>query len=120
MIVDDEQALVELTEEVVARLGYEPVGFASSTAALEAFTATPQRFDAVLTDEMMPELVGVELARLIRRVRPAMPILMMSGRAEAPLVNRASEAGIAEVLRKPLHGRDLADSLARVLGALHV
>jgi len=119
MIVDDEQALVELAEEVVARLGYEPVGFASSTAALEAFTATPQRFDAVLTDEMMPELVGTDLARLIRRVRPSLPILMMSGRAEAPLGERAAEAGIAEVLRKPLHGRDIAESLARVLGAVH-
>jgi PAS domain S-box-containing protein len=119
MIVDDEQPLVELAEEVVARLGYEPVGFASSTAALEAFMATPDRFDAVLTDEMMPELVGTELARQIRRICPSMPILMMSGRAVAPLVERATAAGIAEVLRKPLHGRDIAESLARVLETRH-
>jgi CheY-like chemotaxis protein len=117
MIVDDEPPLVELAEEVVARLGYEPVGFASSTAALEAFTAAPHRFDAVLTDEMMPDLVGTELARQMRTVRPSIPILMMSGRAVAPLVDRATEAGIAEVLRKPLHGRDIAESLARVFGS---
>ena len=49
---------MELAEEVVARLGYEPVGFVSSTAALQAFLAEPQRFDAVITDEMMPDLVG--------------------------------------------------------------
>jgi PAS domain S-box-containing protein len=116
MIVDDEQSLVALAEEVVARLGYEPVGFASSTAALEAFLAAPARFDAVLTDEMMPDLTGTELARQIRRICPSVPILMMSGRAEAPLVDRATEAGIAEVLRKPLHGREIAESLARVLG----
>ena len=119
MIVDDEQALVELAEEVVARLGYEPVGFASSTAALEAFSAAPQRFDAVLTDEMMPDLAGTELARRIRGLRPSIPILMMSGRAVAPLVDRAAQAGIAEVLRKPLHAREIADALARVLEGLH-
>jgi PAS domain S-box-containing protein len=119
MIVDDEQPLVELAEEVLARLGYEPVGFASSTAALEAFMEAPDRFDAILTDEMMPDLSGTELARRIRAICPSMPILMMSGRAVARLVDRATEAGIAEVLRKPLQARDIADSLARVLDIAH-
>jgi PAS domain S-box-containing protein len=117
MIVDDEQPLVALAEEVVARFGYEPVGFVSSTAALEAFCAGPQRFDAVITDEMMPELAGTELARKIRTLRPSIPILLMSGRAEAPLLDAASEVGVDEVLRKPLHAREIAESLARVLKA---
>jgi CheY-like chemotaxis protein len=68
-----------------------------------------------LTDEMMPDVAGTELARQIRAVRPSIPILLMSGRAVAPLVDRATEAGIREVLRKPLHARDIAESLARVL-----
>ncbi len=117
MIVDDEQPLVELAEEVVARLGYEPVGFVSSPDALQAFAAAPHRFDAVLTDEMMPVLAGTELARQIRAVRPSIPVLLMSGRAVAPLVERATEAGVQEVLRKPLHARDIAESLARALGS---
>jgi CheY-like chemotaxis protein len=115
MIVDDEQQLVELAEEVVARLGYEPVGFASSTAALQAFRAEPRRFDAVITDEMMPEMVGTEFARQIRALRPSIPILLMSGRAVQSVVDRAAAVGVDEVLRKPVHGRELADSLARVL-----
>ena len=117
MIVDDEQALVNLTEELVAQLGYEPVGYGSSTAALQAFRAAPRRFDAIVTDEAMPDLGGTEFARRIRAVRPAIPIVLMSGHAVARLVNDAAEAGISEVLRKPLHGRDLAESLARVLAA---
>ncbi len=52
MIVDDEQPLLELAEEILASLGYEPVGFGTSERALAAFEADPQRFDAVLTDEM--------------------------------------------------------------------
>lgn len=116
MIVDDEPQLVELAEEVVARLGYEPVGFVSSAAALQAFLADPQRFDAVLTDEMMPDLAGTELARQIRGRRPEIPILLMSGRAVAAVVDRATQVGVNEVLRKPLHRREIAESLARVLG----
>jgi CheY-like chemotaxis protein len=115
MIVDDEQSLVELAEEVVAGLGYEPVGFVSSNAALAAFRADPERFDAVITDETMPELTGSELAAHIRALRPALPILLMSGRASAPLIARAEETGINEVLRKPLHAREIAEALARAL-----
>ena len=119
MIVDDERVLVELAEEVVARLGYEPVGFVSSTAALEAFIAAPHRFDAVLTDEMMPDLTGVELAGQIRGICPATPILMMSGRAATSLVERAAAAGIVEVLRKPLQARDIAEAFARLVDVAH-
>jgi signal transduction histidine kinase/ActR/RegA family two-component response regulator len=115
MIVDDQRSLVALAEETVAALGYEPAGFDSSVAALEAFRAEPQRFDLVLTDETMPDLNGVELAREIRQVRPELPILLMSGYSGAQLAERARAAGAAELLRKPLVRRDIAEALARAL-----
>jgi PAS domain S-box-containing protein len=115
MIVDDEPALVELAEEITAGLGYEPVGFASSRAALHAFQAAPQRFDVVLTDESMPDLPGTELAREIWRIRPTVPIIVMTGYRGSQLTNKAAEIGVNALLRKPLHSRDLAESLARVL-----
>jgi PAS domain S-box-containing protein len=117
MIVDDEPALVALAEEMLAELGYEPAGFESSVAALQVFRADPQRFDLVLTDEAMPEVTGSELAREIRRLRAELPVVLMSGYGGAPLAARAAAAGVREVLRKPLHSRDLAESLARALGA---
>jgi PAS domain S-box-containing protein len=119
MIVDDERPLVDLAEEIIADLGYEPVGFTSSSAALEAFRAAPERFDVVLTDESMPELIGTELAQAIRRLRPNIPIILMTGYAGTQLANRAADLGLSNVLRKPLHRRDLADSLARVFEAVH-
>ena len=117
MIVDDERSLVALAKEMLAGLGYEPVGFESSTAALQAFQAEPQRFDLILTDEAMPDLVGTELAHEIRRIQPTLPIILMSGYGGAQLAQRAAAVGAKEVLRKPLRGRDLAESLARVLGS---
>jgi PAS domain S-box-containing protein len=119
MIVDDERPLVALTEEMLAELGYEPVGFDSSNAALQAFQAEPERFDVILTDEAMPELTGTDLAREIRRVRIAVPIVLMSGYGGTQLTTRAAANGVNEVLRKPLQGRDLAESLARVLESVH-
>jgi CheY-like chemotaxis protein len=116
LIVDDEGMLVALAEEMLAGLGYEPVGFPSSSAALQAFWANPQRFDLVLTDEAMPDLMGTELAREIRLIRPEVPIILMSGHGGAALANRAAAMGVNEVLHKPLQRADLAESLARALG----
>ena len=115
MIVDDEPALVELCEEILADIGYEPVGFRSSTQALQRFRADPARFDVVLTDEAMPDLTGAELAREIRRIRPDMPVVLMSGHGGTQLAERAAAMAVNELLRKPLQARDLAESLARVL-----
>jgi CheY-like chemotaxis protein len=115
MIVDDERALVALAEEMVAELGYEPTGFQSSTAALQAFRADPRRYDVVVTDETMPDLVGTDLAREISRLSPDTPILLMSGYTGKKLADRARAAGVTEVLRKPLVSRDIAEALARVL-----
>jgi CheY-like chemotaxis protein len=117
MIVDDEPPLVALAREMLADLGYEPVGFESSSAALQAFRAQPQRFDLILTDEAMPDLVGTELAREIRQIQPTVPIILMSGNGGAQLKQTAGAIGANEVLRKPLQSRDLAESLARVLGS---
>src|SRR5208282_1255333 len=90
MIVDDEAALVALAEEMLAELGYEPVGFNSSVSALRAFREDPQRFDLVLTDEAMPDVVGTELAREIRQLGSAVPIVLMSGYGGSQLAQRAA------------------------------
>jgi len=119
MIVDDERALVALAEETLAGLGYEPVGFDSSVAALQAFRAEPNRFDLVLTDETMPDLTGTELAGRMRQLRPEISIILMSGYGGSQLSERAQAAGVIDVLRKPLIRRNIAEPVARALQARH-
>jgi len=116
LLVDDEEALVRLGEEMIAELGYEPVGFTSSRAALAAFQTAPDRFNAVLSDEAMPHMTGSELAREIRGIRSEIPIVLMSGFVTPELSARARNAGIIDVVAKPLAVRDIARSLASALG----
>jgi signal transduction histidine kinase len=113
LIVDDDPQLVLLGEEMVAVLGYEPVGFDRSSAALNAFQANPQRFDLVLTDEFMPEMTGTDLAYTLHKIRPELPIVLMTAEANPLQSDRLEAAGIREVLRKPLLLRTMADCLAR-------
>ncbi len=115
LVIDDETPLVDLVTGALARLGYTPVGFTSSPAALVAFSADPQGFDAVVTDESMPGRSGSELIREIRKIRPHIPALLVSGYLGAAVTQRAREAGADDVLKKPLSTQELAASLARVL-----
>ncbi|WP_280151576.1 ATP-binding protein [Piscinibacter sp. XHJ-5] len=117
LLVDDEAALVALGEETLAALGYEPVGYTSSVEALQAFEQDPLHFDAVLSDETMPQLTGSQLAAAVRRARPDLPVLLMTGYVSPALAARARELGVREVLAKPLVARDIARALAGVLQA---
>jgi len=115
IVVDDEGPLVRLAAENLAEWGYVPVAFTSSTAALEAFRAHPEFYDAVITDERMPGMAGSSLIREIHGIRPAIPTLLVSGYVGADLLLRAKNAGANDVLKKPLSMRQLALSLSRAL-----
>ena len=113
LLVDDEAPLLEMMSELLRRLGYEPEAHVNPQDALQAFTADPARYDLVLTDEAMPGMPGTALARSVRKVSAGIPILIITGRAEEPLARGATEAGVAQILLKPIEARDLAAALAR-------
>ena len=115
MVVDDEEPLVRLVTRTLEDLGYETTGFTSSAAALAAFRADPEHFDAVITDERMPGVSGTGLIREVRGLRMQVPIVLMSGFVGGGLIERAREAGADEVLKKPVSARDVATGLAGVL-----
>ena len=115
LLVDDEAPLLAVTAEVLSRLGYDAISFDDSHTALAAFEAAPERFDVVVTDEVMPGLTGTGLARALRRHRPELPIVLLSGYSGPILTQDALAAGVSELLTKPLQSRDIATTLARVL-----
>jgi CheY-like chemotaxis protein len=115
LVVDDEEALMAVTSETLKRLGYEPTAFPDGAAALAQFEAEPQRFDAVITDEVMPGLTGTDLAGSLRRRRSDLPILLVSGYIGPMMSERALAAGVDAILKKPVQSRELAATLARIL-----
>ncbi|MFO1351792.1 MAG: DAHL domain-containing protein [Gammaproteobacteria bacterium] len=115
LFVDDDPTLLKLGEEMLAALGYEPVGYGDSRAALAAFQADPARFDLVITDQIMPQLLGTELAEQIIEIRADIPILLISG--HAGLSDQETPRGVRLALKKPLLIRELAEGIAHVLSA---
>jgi PAS domain S-box-containing protein len=116
LVVDDEAPLLAVTCESLKRLGYEPAGFADAAAALAEFEREPRRYDAVVTDEVMPDFTGTQLATVLRGRRADLPVILVSGYIGAAISELAASAGVREILKKPVHAQELASSLARALG----
>ncbi|MER9879753.1 two-component system VirA-like sensor kinase [Mesorhizobium sp. M0118] len=115
LVVDDDTPLMQLAEEMLAALGYEPVGFDRSPTALSAFRADPERFDLVLTDEVMPDMTGIEFSGQLHKIRPDLPIVLMTGYGRPLRSRQLTAAGITEVIKKPLLSAAVAQCLARHL-----
>jgi two-component system, cell cycle sensor histidine kinase and response regulator CckA len=115
LFVDDEEALVDMGEQMLNHLGYQVVTKTSSADALESFRALPDEFDLVITDFTMPQMTGVALAGEILNVRPDMPIILCTGFSEQIDEAKAKSEGIREFVMKPLSQRELAEVIRRVL-----
>jgi PAS domain S-box-containing protein len=111
LVVDDEPEVLAALEEMLATLGYEPAGFRNGREALDAARAEPRRFEAVVSDEVMPELTGTQLAIELRKLNPTLPILIASGYGGAGFETRALSAGVNRVIKKPYRMSEIAEIL---------
>ncbi len=115
LYVDDEPELVRLGENILNRLGYKVIGETSSTKALEIFKADPNKFDAVITDQTMPRITGVELAADILKIRPEIPIIICTGYIEESIQEEANQIGVAMFVSKPVSKQEIAKVLRSTL-----
>jgi hypothetical protein len=115
LLVDDEEILANLQRRRLEDLGYQVTMHTSSVEALEDFRARPEAFDLLITDNTMPRLTGSALAQEIHRLRPGLPILMISGVLETddPVILRAR--GVTGVLRKPHSAKELEVAVREAL-----
>ena len=115
LFVDDEEALVEMGEDILAELGYDVTSRMSSREALALLKEDPSRFDLIITDQTMPEMTGVELAKEILTLRADMPIIMCTGFSYVVDADKANAAGIRAFAMKPLTKREIARTIRKVL-----
>lgn len=81
-VVDDEKLLAWTMSKLLTKFGYEVTTFNDPTLAIEAFRRRPA--DLVISDVVMPEMSGIELAMLIAQHTPGCKVLLLSGQAQTP------------------------------------
>jgi CheY-like chemotaxis protein len=106
LAIDDSSPLLALLSKILTRTGYEVETFTDPLAALQRFGETPDAFTAIVTDELMPDMPGAALAKKVRAIRPAIPIVLCSGAPESRYSGRKDWA--QATIRKPYRPHDLS------------
>ena len=115
LVVDEANERLLADEEMLAALGYEPVGFARADDALAACRTVQQRFDALIIGHLLPANSALDLATALRETLPDLPILLATASADEIGADALAAAGISEVVRRPLISTQIASALARSL-----
>ncbi|ATC62742.1 hypothetical protein CMV30_01480 [Nibricoccus aquaticus] len=115
LYVDDEQALAEMGQKMLERLGYAVDICCVPREALRLFAENPGGFDLVVTDQTMPGMTGIELVRELLHIRPGLPVILTTGYVGTLTVERIRELGIRELMMKPHSVRTTAETVRRSL-----
>lgn len=115
LFVDDERLLVELGQAMLENLGYQVTTTQSPKEALTIFMANPTNFDLVITDQTMPEMTGLELARHLLKTNPDIPIILSTGYSSVVDRDTALACGITSFSPKPLAMATLARLIRKAL-----
>jgi PAS domain S-box-containing protein len=114
LLVDDDQCQLQCVERILERLGYTVTACQRPRTALDALRRTPHAFDVLVSDLMMPELSGEDLARAALALRPALPVIICTGYGEALPRAEAKRIGVWECLQKPVDWERISHTLARL------
>jgi PAS domain S-box-containing protein len=115
LFVDDEKQIVQINQKILEHFGYQVSAYTSSLEALAAFRDHPEKFALVITDLIMPEMNGLELAEEIMRLRPNFPLILCTGFTETVAAEQAKKQGVREYLMKPITAANLVKAIQRIL-----
>jgi PAS domain S-box-containing protein len=115
LVVDDEEAVVDLEKHMLQRLGYHVTSMTSSIDALEVFTAHPELFDLVITDMTMPNMTGDQFILEIHKIKPDIPVIVCTGFSERMQKTNAAAMGANKFLTKPVSISELAIAIRDAL-----
>ena len=117
LVVDDQKELRAMVRRVLSEAGYEVAEAEDGAVGLAAFRARPPAL--VITDIIMPEREGIEVIATIKRERPAVKVLAMSGGGRTHVMDFlaiARKVGADATLEKPFRKSDLLARVAELLG----
>src|SRR6185436_19773435 len=109
LLADDEPAVRAVTALMLMRMGFDVVSAADGEEAIATFRDRVHEIVAVVLDLTMPHLSGENTLREVRRLRPGVPVLLMSGFSETEAMNRSCGQAASNFLAKPFQPEELRE-----------
>ena len=102
LIVDDNEIVSDMVRQMLRRMGYLSIVCNKPMDALALFSRASERFDAVIVDEIMPDLRGTQLAAELIRIKDDIPIILMTGHGGMISLEMIRKSGVRATLVKPV------------------
>jgi DNA-binding NtrC family response regulator len=115
LIVDDEEGQREVAQRILTRNGYTVLAASSGAQAIELAASHVGPIDLVLTDVIMPAMQGPTVAHEVRKLRPDIPVLFMSGHAQPVLETESLLGTEFPLMEKPFDEAKLVQNVRQVL-----
>ena len=115
LFVDDEEAVVQFSKQILERVGYKVTTTTDSRHALAIFRDNPDDFDLLITDQTMPKIIGVNLAKKAMEIRSDIPIILVSGHSKAVNEEQVKAVGIRAFIMKPFNVGEFCRVIRSVL-----
>ncbi len=115
LLVDDEEGLLQVGRGILEQFGYQVAVSSRPLEAIEIFKAGPDRFDCVLTDMTMPKLTGLSLCERLKQIRADIPVVLCSGFSPGLDEAMLKQAGVSELVMKPMIASDLVEAINRAI-----
>ncbi|MAU19949.1 response regulator [Martelella sp. FLE1502] len=115
LLAEDDDDMRRFLVKALEKAGYQVAAFDNGASAYDRLREEP--FSLLLTDIVMPEMDGIELARRATELDPDLKVIFITGFAAVALNADSQAPKDAKVLSKPFHLRDLVDEVEKVLAA---
>lgn len=115
LLAEDAEIVREMVQEILKNDGYEVFAYPDGQKAFAFFKENPEKFDLVVTDIVMPQMNGKELAQQCRGERPEVGILYMSGYLDSQLNTEEDLAGNTDFIAKPFRPAELLQKIEELI-----
>ncbi len=115
LLAEDDDSMRRFLARALERAGYDVVSYGNGAEAFEGLKVNPVTL--LLTDIVMPEMDGIELAKRASELQPGMKIMFITGFAAVALEEYSEAPRQARILSKPIHLKDLVREVDRMLAA---
>jgi PAS domain S-box-containing protein len=115
MVVDDEPDILELSKKLLENCGYTAITFQESKEAVKAFRKESGKYSLLLSDLTMPDVSGLDLAKVVHQLKPKLPIIIMTGYGENITEQEKKDLGIKKIISKPVPANLLTQTIRKAL-----